>query len=150
MTKHKTRQPIPVVENPAVPKHAWLVLFDSARRCGVGLNIHLDETTYHAEDMLRVWAKSEGLALTEEEVRPEYGSPYINLKLCFESHGYAALAGIVIFKIRELVRVEPAELFHAETDPTDYDDDLRHDDRMADPHDSGMYPPVTLGGEVQR
>lgn len=107
MTKHAERQLIPVVETVAVPKHAWLVLFDSARRCHVSIDVHPTEVTYHAEEMLRIWAASEGLKVVEQENRPEYGNPYINLKVCFDASGYAGLYGVTIYRIRELVRVEP-------------------------------------------
>lgn len=146
MTNHNKRQPIPVI-NEAVSKHAWLVLFDYARRCGVGVDIHAKPETYHAEEMLRIWAASEHLTIVEDEVRPDVGNPYLNLKVCFATHGHSTLAGIVIYRVRELAKVEPMHCSrcHLPTSSEESEDgvclachdaweregadDLQHDDR---------------------
>lgn len=124
MTDHNKRQLIPVVpadmpEPPpgAIPHEYWFLLFEAARKCNVDVHVHLDETSYHAEEALRIWAGSKNLKLAEiEQENRVTGDRYLNLELQWQSSETWGRK-VVIYKIRELLNISGPE-----------DDDLGHDD----------------------
>lgn len=140
MPNHNEQQRIPVVHVPPTPitRAQWLAFFDSAYAAQVSVDIHVDELHHHAEESLRLWAKSRNLACVERETRPEHGSPYINLSVTFRAGSYATLGGVTIYKIRELVRVEPEA-----NEPPEYPFDaaeLGHDDERGVYEREGVPP----------